>query len=83
MDIYTVEYCSAMKMNELMPFAATLMDLEIIIPNEVGQRKANIWCHLYVESEKVIELIYKTNRLTDLENKLLVTEGERWEKGIN
>ena len=83
MDIYTVEYCSAMKKNELMPFAATLMDLEIIIPNEVGQRKANIWCHLYVESEKVIELIYKTNRLTDLENKLLVTEGERWEKGIN
>ena len=42
MDIYTVEYCSAMKKNELMPFAATLMDLEIIIPNEAGQRKANI-----------------------------------------
>ena len=38
-----------------MPFAATLMDLEIIIPNEVGQRKANICCHLYVESEKVIQ----------------------------
>ena len=55
MDIYTVEYCSAMKKNELMPFAATLMDLEIIIPNEVGQRKANKWCHLYVESEKVIQ----------------------------
>ena len=36
-------------------FAATLMDLEIIIPNEVGQRKANICCHLYVESEKVIQ----------------------------
>ena len=55
MDIYTVEYYSAMKKNELMPFAATLMDVEIIIPNKVGQIKANIWCHLYVESEKVIQ----------------------------
>ena len=42
MDIYTVEYYSAMKKNELMPFAATLMDGEIIIPNKVGQIKANI-----------------------------------------
>jgi len=42
MDIYTVEYYSAMKKNELMPFAATLMDVEIIIPNKVGQIKANI-----------------------------------------
>ena len=55
MDIWTLEYYSAVKKNEWMPFAATLMDLEIIIPNEVGQRKAHICCHLYVESEKVIQ----------------------------
>ena len=27
--------------NEMMPFAATYMDLEIMIPSEVNQRKTN------------------------------------------
>ena len=40
--IYTMEYYSAIKMNEIMPFAATLMDLEIIILSEVRQTKTNI-----------------------------------------
>ena len=37
--IYTVEYYSAIKKNEIMPFAATWMDLEIIILNEVSQKE--------------------------------------------
>ena len=37
MDIYTVEYYSAMKMNEIMAFSATQMDLEIIMLSEVNQ----------------------------------------------
>ena len=41
--MYTVEYYSAIKKNEPMPFAATWMDLAIIILNEVSQkRKTNI-----------------------------------------
>ena len=46
-----------------MPFAATWMDLQIIILNEVSQTNTNITCyHLYVESENnANELIYKTN----------------------
>ena len=35
--IYTVEYCSALKKNEIMPSAASWMDLEIIILSEVNQ----------------------------------------------
>ena len=35
--IYTVEYYSAIKMNEIMSFAITRMDPEIIILGEVSQ----------------------------------------------
>ena len=40
------------KKNEIMPFAATWMDLEIIILSEVSHTKTNtIRYHLYVESK--------------------------------
>ena len=35
--IHTMEYYSAIQKNETMPFAATWMDLEIVILSEVGQ----------------------------------------------
>jgi len=41
--IYTMEYYSAIK-NEIMPFAATWMDLEIIILSEVKGKYHNIIC---------------------------------------
>ena len=34
---YTMEYYSALKKNEIMPFAARWVDLEIIILSEVSQ----------------------------------------------
>ena len=39
----------------------------------------NVWYHLYVESKKYNKLvnITKRSRLTDIENKLVVTSGER------
>ena len=37
--VYTMEYYSAIKKNEIMLFAATWMDLEIIILSEVSQRE--------------------------------------------
>lgn len=55
--ICTMEYYSFIKKNETMPFAATWMDLEIIILSEVSQRKTNIiWYHLHVKSKKLCVL---------------------------
>ena len=39
--IYTKEYYSAIKKDEIMPFAATWMDLEIITQREVSQTENN------------------------------------------
>ena len=36
---YTMEYYSAIKKNEIMPFAAIWMELEIIILSEVSQKE--------------------------------------------
>ena len=37
--VYTMEYYLAIKKNEIMPFAAKWMQLEIIIPSEVSQKE--------------------------------------------
>ena len=37
-----MEYYLAIKKNEIMPFAATSMDLESVILSEVRQRRRNI-----------------------------------------
>ena len=37
--IYTMEYYSAIKKNKIMPFAATWMELEILILSEVSQKE--------------------------------------------
>ena len=40
--IYTMEYYSAIKKNEILPFATTWMELEGIMLSEISQRKINI-----------------------------------------
>ena len=39
--IYTMEYYSVIKKNEVMSFVATWMDLEIIILSEINQTEKN------------------------------------------
>ena len=43
---HTQEYYSVIKKNEIMPFAATWMDLEIIMLSEVRQTKTDIMISL-------------------------------------
>ena len=48
-----VHIYSAIKKNEIMPLAATWMDLEIVILSAISQqRKTNIIYYLHVESKK-------------------------------
>ena len=39
--IYTMEYYSAMKRNEIVPFAETWVDLETVTQSEVSQKEKN------------------------------------------
>ena len=68
--INTMEYYSARKKNEMMPFAATWMDLEIILLSEVSHTEKDkyhmispMWNLIFKNDTN--ELIYKTE--TDLQ----------------
>ena len=76
-----MEYYSAIKKNEIMPFAATWLDLGIIILSEVSwtekdkYRMISLICGILKNVTN--ELIYKTKIDSQTENKLMVTKGER------
>ena len=46
--IYTLEYYSAIKKNKIMPFAATWMDLEIVILSEISQTEKDKYMVLFI-----------------------------------
>ena len=53
--IYTMEYYSAIKRNEIELFVVRWMDLESVIQSEVSQKEKNKYrmlTHIYMESEK-------------------------------
>ena len=45
---YTMEYYSAIKKNEVMPFAATWIELEIVIVSELSQTEKDKYMILLI-----------------------------------
>ena len=72
---YTMEYESAIKKSEIMPFAAARMDLEIITLSGLNETSA-IWYHLYVEFKIRHKSTYLQNRNRLTESRLMVAKGE-------
>ena len=68
-----MEYYSALKKNEIMPFAAMWRDLEILILSEVRKTKTNIISITYrwnLTKQYKKPYLQNRNRLTDIGNKL-------------
>ena len=85
--IYTMEYYSPIKKNEIKPFVATWMNLEMTILSEVSQRQISysitqMW-NLILKNDKN-ELIYKTETDSQIsKTNFTVNKGETWQGGIN
>ena len=58
--VYIMEYNSAIKKNEIMPFAVTWMDLKIIKRREVRERQIQDTTSTWNLKHDTNELIYKT-----------------------
>ena len=50
--MYTMEYYSAIKRNEIELFVVRWIDLESVIKSEVSQKENNVCQHIYMESKK-------------------------------
>ena len=76
---YTMEYYSAIRKNEVLPFVA-IQYLEIITLNEVSQTKTNImrYCDTCILKKWYTQTYFQNRkRLTDLENfRLLLINGK-------
>ena len=60
--MYTMEYYSAIQKNEIMPFIATWMDLEIITLHKLNRERQISYdiTYMWILKNDTNELIYKT-----------------------
>uniref|UniRef100_A0A671FEW0 DUF1725 domain-containing protein n=1 Tax=Rhinolophus ferrumequinum TaxID=59479 RepID=A0A671FEW0_RHIFE len=76
--LYIMVYYSAIKKNEILPFATTWMDLENIMLSEISQSEKDKYhiSHLYLESKEQNKQTNITEIDSDTEKKLM---DARWE----
>ena len=82
-SIYLMEYYSALRKKEILPFETTWVDLEVIMLNK-SEKESQIWPHLYVELNN-LGLIETENRMIismasklELMRGMLVKDCKRW-----
>ena len=74
-----MEYYSAMKKNEIIPFAATWMQLEIVILSDISQEENDKYLkrhYLHMESKIWHKGTYLQKRLANTENRHAFTKWE-------
>ena len=75
-----MEYCTAIKKNARMPFAATCIDLEMIILTELSQKEKNKYHTIsHVQYTKMTQLNLYT-KLNGIDNQLTAMMAGRLEK---
>ena len=81
--IHAADYCSAIKNNEILPFATTWIELQRIVLSEISQTKKNtVWFHLHMEFKKQNKWTNVTKqKLSDTKIKEVAVRGARHEGG--
>ena len=75
-----MEYYSAIKKNEIVPFATIWMDLEIVILSEISQteEKYCVTCYIWnLKRNDTIELTYKKKEMHRLRKQIYGCQGNR------
>ena len=83
---YIMEYYSAIKKHEIMPFAGMWIDLDHIMLSERSHTEKDKYCRIspmWNLKNNTKEGICKTETVTDVENKQVVAKWEREGGGAN
>ena len=77
----TIEHCSAIKRNKIVPFSEMWMDLETVVQSEISQKQKNkyhVLMHIYaIYKNGTDEPICKAEIVTDIDYKHVDTEREK------
>jgi hypothetical protein len=84
--VYITEYFSAIRKDEIVPFAVTWLNLETITLSETSQaekdkhHKTLLTCGILKRYKQTY--LQNRNRVTNVENKLMITRGKWGRRGI-